>query len=78
VAVLCFVSARWITLFILLMVVKGMVDLLFMNKVLKYYGKRKLLLVFLPLELIYFMYVSVVGIASQLIPYTWKGRNIQP
>ncbi|KPL16049.1 MAG: hypothetical protein AMS26_05965, partial [Bacteroides sp. SM23_62] len=78
VGVLCFISAHWITVFGLLMVVKGMIDLLFMNEVLKYYGKRKLLLLFLPLELIYFMYVSVVGIASQLTPYTWKGRNIQP
>ncbi len=78
VAVLCFFSARWITLFVTLLMVKGMIDLLFMNKVLKHFGKRKLLLLVLPHELIYFMYVSVVGIAGQLIPYTWKGRNIQP
>ena len=78
VGVLCIVSARWIILFGLIMVVKSMIDGLFMDKVLKYYGKRKLLLLLLPLELIYFMYVSVVGIASQIIPYTWKGRNIQP
>jgi biofilm PGA synthesis N-glycosyltransferase PgaC len=78
VAVLCFISARYIILFGLLMVVKSMIDGLFMDKVLKYYGKRKLLLLLVPLELIYFMYVSVVGIASQTIPYNWKGRNIQP
>ena len=78
VAVLCFISARWIILFGLLMLVKSLIDGIFMDKVLKYYGKRKLLLLLLPLELIYFMYVSVVGIASQIIPYTWKGRNIQP
>ncbi len=76
--VLCFVDASWIVAFLLLMIVKGMVDLSFMDKVLKYYGKRKLLLLFLPLELIYFVYVSVVGLASQLTPYSWKGRNIQP
>ncbi len=78
VAVLCFISARWIILFGLLMLVKSLIDGIFMDKVLKYYGNRKLLLLLLPLELIYFMYVSVVGIASQIIPYTWKGRNIQP
>ena len=78
VAVLCFVSARWITLFVMLLVAKSMIDLLFMDRVLKYFGKRKGLLLVLPLEPIYFMYVSIVGIAGQLIPYTWKGRNIQP
>lgn len=77
-AVLCFVAARWITLFVILLVFKSSIDLLFMDRVLKYYGKRKGLLLVLPLELIYFMYVSIVGIAGQLIPYTWKGRNIQP
>ena len=77
-AVLCFVSARWITLFVILLVFKSSIDLLFMDRVLKYYGKRKSLLLVLPLELIYFMYVSVVGIAGQIFPYTWKGRNIQP
>ena len=78
VAVLCFVSARWITLFMILLVFKSSIDILFMDRVLKYYGKRKGLLLVLPLELIYFMYVSVVGIAGQIFPYTWKGRNIQP
>ncbi len=78
VAVLCFISVQWIPLFVVLLVVKGTIDLWFMDKVLKYYGKRKLLFLVLPLELIYFMYVSIVGIAGQLFPYTWKGRNIQP
>ena len=77
-AVLCFVSATWIPLFVMLLVVKTTIDGWFMNEVLKYYGKRKLLFLVLPLELIYFMYVSISGIAGQLIPYTWKGRNIQP
>ncbi len=77
-AVLCFISARWIMLFGIFLMAKGTVDLIFMYRVLKYFGKRKGLLLVLPLELIYFMYVSVVGIAGQIIPYTWKGRNIQP
>jgi len=78
VAVLCFISASRIMLFGMLLAVKGMVDMLFMDKVLKYFGKRKRLLLILPLELVYFMYVSVVGMAGQIIPYSWKGRNIQP
>jgi len=76
--VLCFLPGRWIMLFMMLWMVKGTIDLLFMNKVLAHFGHRKGLLLVLPLELVYFMYVSVVGIAGQIIPYTWKGRNIQP
>jgi hypothetical protein len=77
-AVLCFVSARGIIPFVILFVFKSSIDLLFMDRVLKYYDKRRGLLLVLPLELIYFMYVSVVGITGQIFPYTWKGRNIQP
>lgn len=78
VAVLAVISSRWILLFVMLLVTKSVIDGLFMDKVLNYYGKRKLLIFVLPLELIYFMYVSVVGMAGQIFPYTWKGRNIQP
>ncbi len=76
--ILCFVSFSWIMPFGLLFLVKCIIDLVFLERVLKHFGKRRLLRVFLPLELIYFMYVSFVGIASQFIPYTWKERNIQP
>jgi glycosyltransferase involved in cell wall biosynthesis len=71
-------SARWIVLFVTGLTIKSFMDIIFLNSVLKYYGKRSLLCWFLPLELIYFVYVSGVGIASQLVPYSWKGRNIQP
>lgn len=77
-AVFCFVATRWILPFGILLGLKSMVDLLFMDKVLRYFGKRQGLLLVLPMELVYFMYVSVVGIAGQVFPYTWKGRNIQP
>ena len=77
-AVLCFISARWIMPFVMLLLIKSTIDLIFMDRVLRYFGKRKSLLLVLPLGLVYFMYVSIVGIAGQLIPYTWKGRNIQP
>jgi hypothetical protein len=75
---LCFLDTRWIYLFLFQWSVKTLIDGLFLNRVLNHFGKRKLMLLFLPLELVYFMYVSVVGIASQILPFNWKGRNIQP
>ena len=77
-AVLCFLGSRWIGLFLILLGTKALIDGLFLFGVLKHFGKRELLLVFLPLELIYFMYVSIIGLAGQVTPYTWKGRHIKP
>ncbi len=77
-AILCFMAPRLLVLLLVLLLAKSLVDALFLNRVLKYYGKRKWLLLIMPLELVYFMYVSVVGMAGQFFPHTWKGRNIQP
>lgn len=77
-ALLCLLGPRWIILFLLLLGTKVLIDGIFLLNVLKHFGKRKLLLVFLPLELIYFIYVSMIGAAGQVTPYTWKGRNIKP
>jgi hypothetical protein len=77
-AILSFVSFAWVIPFTSIFIMKIMIDLVFLDRVLKHYGKRKLLSVFIPLEVVYFMYVSLVGIASQFVPYTWKERNIQP
>jgi hypothetical protein len=78
VAVRCFFTPQLIPLFLVLLLAKSAVDALFLNPVLNHYGRRKWWLLILPLELVYFMYVSMVGIAGQFFPYTWKGRKIQP
>ena len=64
-------------IFITLFAIKSITDLLFMSAVLRYYRLRKLLWLLLPLEIIYFAYVSVTGLAGQILPYTWKGRRIR-
>jgi poly-beta-1,6-N-acetyl-D-glucosamine synthase len=63
-------------LFVLLFLVKSISDFIFLSAVAKYYHVRKLLWWFLPLQIIYFVYVSITGLVGQVIPYSWKGRRI--
>ena len=68
-------AALW--LFVTLFLVKSITDLVILSLVLQYYRRRKLLWLFLPLETIYFVYVSVTGLAGQFLPYSWKGRKVR-
>ena len=63
----------WLLLVLLLM--KSIPDLALLSGVLHYYRRRKLLWLFLPLEIIYFVYVSVTGFAGLFMTYSWKGRK---
>ena len=65
----------YLWLFPVLLGARAVADLALLFPVLGYYGCRKLLWVFLPLEMIYFMYVSVTGAAGILLPFSWKGRK---
>lgn len=56
--------------------VKTIVDLILLAPVLRYYRKSRLLIYFLPLQMIYFVYVSLVGLMGQFFYFTWKGRKI--
>lgn len=64
--------------FLLLFIVKGIADFIFLHKMTSFYNIRHLLKVFIPLEIIYFFYVSIIGIAGNLFSFSWKGRKINP
>ncbi len=66
---------QYLWLFPVLLGTKALADLAILYPVLSYFGYRKLLWLFLPLEIIYFMYVSVTGVAGLIIPFSWKGRR---
>lgn len=67
-----------LALFGLLFLVKSLTDLAFLVPVLGYYGYARLLWLFMPLELFYFLYVSLTGLMGFILPYTWKGRKVRP
>lgn len=65
----------WILAAAVLLGGKSVVDFLLLHPVLKHYGKTGLLRYFLPLEIIYFMYVSLTGLCVPFFSYRWKGRK---
>ena len=52
-------------------------DLLILVPVLRYYHKTRLLRYFVPLEIIYLVYVSLAGLIGQFLSFSWKGRKIE-
>jgi cellulose synthase/poly-beta-1,6-N-acetylglucosamine synthase-like glycosyltransferase len=71
------VPSELLLLFGVLLAGKAVADLILLFPVLKYYGKTHLLRLFLPLEIVYFMYLTLTGIFGPLLPMLWKGRTIQ-
>ena len=61
--------------FIILFLVKCIGDLVLLLIVTRYYRNRYLLLIFLPLEIIYFIYISIIGFAGNILSFDWKGRR---
>jgi len=55
---------------------KSLSDLYLLLPVLRHYRKTPLLWYFVPLELIYFIYVSFIGLLGQFLSISWKGRKI--
>lgn len=64
--------------FIVLFFVKCQADFVFLYRITTYYKTRYLLKFFLPLEVIYFFYISIIGIAGNLLSFRWKGRKRKP
>ena len=76
--ILSIMKADWLFFFLGCFVLKALADSALLSTFLKYYGRRNLLWVFLPLGLIYFVYVSVIGLMGQVLPFSWKDRRIRP
>jgi len=71
-----FFDTGLLALFGILFSGKIIVDFLFLAPVLKHFKKDRLLWYFLPMEMVYFMYVSLTGLFGQFVSFTWKGRRI--
>jgi len=64
--------------FTVIFLLKFIIDLVFLFIVTGYYQNRYLLIIFLPLEIIYFIYISIIGLAGNLVSFGWKGRKAKP
>jgi cellulose synthase/poly-beta-1,6-N-acetylglucosamine synthase-like glycosyltransferase len=75
--VLSFFYHEIFELFILILGGKIICEFIFMFFVCKFLKKKNLLSIFLPASLLYIPYILMVGIASQMGTYQWKGRTVK-
>ena len=61
-------------IYIILILSKWVIDFILLFLVASFFNKRKLLKYFLPIQLMYPFYITVVGFISQFFKINWKGR----
>ncbi|MBN2681962.1 MAG: glycosyltransferase [Bacteroidales bacterium] len=69
-------SELFLNVFILLFVLKSLVDLIFFIPVLTFFKKQKLLIWFIPLQILYIIYVVFIGLFGTFGKNRWKGRTV--
>ncbi|MFH0865143.1 MAG: glycosyltransferase [Bacteroidota bacterium] len=74
--ILSFFSNMIFTAFIVLSAAKCIVDLPILISITGFAKRRNLLMYYLPLQVLYIIYVSLIGIAGNFAANTWKGRKI--
>jgi len=69
-------NPQFLLVFGIVLFCKSSVDLLILVPVLRHYHKTRLLRYFVPMEIIYLVYVSLAGLTGQFLSFSWKGRKI--
>jgi cellulose synthase/poly-beta-1,6-N-acetylglucosamine synthase-like glycosyltransferase len=72
--ILLFTSGNYLLL-PLLFGVKTVTDGIFLNKIFTFFNKRKLLRYLILFQIVYPLYISIIGISGNIISYKWKGRE---
>ncbi len=67
---------QYFALFALQLIVKLAVEFAFVNDVSSFFKQKKLLKYFLPLQLVHFPFMIIVGLLSQFVKYKWKNRKL--
>lgn len=71
-----FFNSNYFILFGFILLLKTIVEFVFLHSFLSFYKKQKLLVWFVPLQLIYFVYVSFISIFGLFVRVSWKGRKV--
>ena len=74
-AILCFFLPQFIPFILILFLIKCIIDLPILYGITKFVKRKRLLLFFLPLQLIYILYISVIGFVGNFLKFEWKGRG---
>lgn len=63
--------------FLIPLIIKIIPEFVFLSGVSSFFKKTSLLFLFLPAQIVYPVYISIVGLASMTGDYQWKGRKVQ-
>lgn len=72
----CF-NLFYLKIFLVIFIAKSLADFLLLHSFLKFFNKQKLLFWFIPLQFVYFIYVSLIGAFGSFIKVRWKGRKVR-
>ncbi|QHT67179.1 glycosyltransferase [Rhodocytophaga rosea] len=64
-------------MFLIQIAIRFGIEFVFLTLVLKFLNKQKNIPFILPLQLVYFLYVSLVGLITHRKGYEWKGRKLK-
>mgnify|MGYP005666812251 CR=1 FL=1 len=70
-------NAYFALLFFAQFTAMSLVDFIFLKKVSEYFDRNKLLKAFVPSQFIHVVYILIIGLLGNIIPYQWKGRNLK-
>ena len=76
-AALSICDIRYLKYFLVSISVKLLVDIVFLWPVAKFFRQRHMLSLVLVVQFVHFIYMAVVGVLSNILPYTWKGRKLK-
>lgn len=75
-AFLCVFNTTFCLLLTLQLVLKMIIEFSFLSVVATFFRRRKLLLLFLPAQLLHIFYIVVIGTLGNTAKTTWKGRKV--
>ena len=68
---------RYYLLYPVLLTGKTLIDIIFMNNILKFFNKKRLLRFLILFQVFYPLYISIIGIFGNIAGYSWKNRKIK-
>lgn len=73
--IMAFFQPIFLFVFLFMVITKSIIDAAFLFNVANFFGRKKLLLIFLPAQIFHITYVLIAGVLSQVKTYNWKGRT---
>jgi biofilm PGA synthesis N-glycosyltransferase PgaC len=76
ISIILIFTHKYYTLYPVLIFGKTLIDFVFMNSILKFFNKKRLLKFLILFQVFYPLYISIIGILGNLAGNRWKNRNI--